>query len=367
MSDVNNNEINEDIEKANKEDEEERVSIDEAINHDPSQMEDYFFTTIKDIEAFEQQSWEKGEGFKLPNFKAIETRLEGMDSGMYLLAAESNVGKSALMMNLLYDICTCSENKVFGVYYSLDDSKFEIIPRVIAMQQSIPISVVAKPQRFKNKIDNAEENSATYQEWLDKRKEGLENLKNNNNHFKIEDSTKIKTVEDLYKHIQNVIIYLSSIDPEIKLVVGIDSINDLRFGNKGFKSTADENAEKARTVKDWAVEFNIPILAPCHLRKINQNRRPTLDDLKESVEYVYEASVVWLLYNDVGKNKQGATIYYDDDEYEGKRPVIEVDWAKNKKSSFKGRTYCYFSPEYSKAIDCDNDTIDRYDALLFES
>jgi len=31
-----------------------------------------------------------------------------------------------------------------------------------------------------------------------------------------------------------------------------------------------------------------------------------------------------------------------------KQPVIELDWAKNKKSSYKGISYYHFTTEYSK-------------------
>lgn len=330
------------------------------------QMEDYFETSLQDYDNFDEQAWNKGDGYKLPNYPMFTDKLEGMEAGMYLFAAESNVGKSAMMMNMMYDAATYAPNKLFGIYYSLDDSKFEIIPRIIAMDQLIPIAVASKPKRYQNMIDNAEENSDIYQAMLNKRAKGLENLRKNNNLFKIEDSSKIRCAEDMYEHMQMVQTYVKSLDPEANIIVGIDSINDIKFKDEHFKSTSDEHGFIARTVKDWTVSLNIPIFASVHLRKINQNRRPTLDDLKESGEYVYEASVVFLLFNDVSKNKNSAKIYYNHDDYEYKLPIIEIDWAKNKKSSFKGRTYNYFSPEYSKAQECDTDATKRFDALIYE-
>ena len=332
-----------------------------------AEMEDFFETTEEELDEFEEYTWNKGEGYKIPNYPILEQRLEGLESGLYLFAGESNSGKSATMMNLLFDIATHPENNLFGIYYSLDDSKYEILPRIIAMDQSIPISVASKPQRYQNKVDNAEEGAVIYQDWLDRRKQGLQRLRDLKEQFKVVDGNTIKNAEQLHDHIRKVEVYLNAFDPDKKLIIAIDALNDIRFASKNYKPGNELNTAIAQTVKDWSVEFDIPIFGSTHLRKLNQNRRPVLDDLKESSEYVYEASMVWLVYNDVSKNKQSANIYYNEEGVEEKKPIIELDWAKNKKSSFKGRTYHYFTPEMSKLSECDIDVMKRYDALVYES
>lgn len=338
-----------------------------SVSENEVSMEDFFETTEDELEEFERYTWNKGEGYKVPSFPILEQKLEGLEAGLYLFAGESNSGKSAAMMNLLYDIATHPENNLFGVYYSLDDSKNEIIPRVIAMNELIPIGVASKPQRYQKKIDNAEEGSATYQDWLDKRVNGVNRLKELKQQWKVVDGTTIKNAEQLYDHIKKVKRYLKAFDPDKNMIIAIDALNDIRFATKKLKPGNELNSEIARTVKEWAVEFNIPVLGSTHLRKLNQNRRPVLDDLKESGEYVYEASVVWLVHNDVSKNKQAANVYYNAEGVEEKMPILELDWAKNKKSSFKGRTYQYFTPEMSKLSECQVDVMKRYDALIYES
>ena len=338
-----------------------------SISENEVLMEDFFETTEDELEEFEQYTWNKGEGYKVPSFPILEQRLEGLEAGLYLFAGESNSGKSAAMMNLLYDIATHPENNLFGVYYSLDDSKNEIIPRVIAMNELIPIGVASKPQRYQKKIDNAEEGSATYQDWLDKRVNGLNRLKELKQQWKVVDGNTIKNAEQLYDHIKKVKRYLKAFDPNKNLIIAIDALNDIRFATKNLKPGNELNSAIAKTVKEWAVEFDIPVLGSTHLRKLNQNRRPVLDDLKESGEYVYEASVVWLVHNDVSKNKQAANVYYNAEGVEEKMPILELDWAKNKKSSFKGRTYQYFTPEMSKLSECQVDVMKRYDALIYEA
>lgn len=335
------------------------------INKENIIVKDFMESTLEDLDAFEDNAWNKGDGYAFKNFPMMTENLEGLDEGLYLVAGESNTGKSALMMNMVYDLCSNPDNKLFGIYYSLDDTKYDIIPRIVAMDQSIPIGVVSKPQRYQNMIDNAEENSSTYQMYLDKRREGLDKLKTQSNCFKIEDGSVIKSAEEMFQHMKQLQLYIKAIDPEMNIVVAIDAVDDIRFASKHFGSTTDRHAEIARTIKEWSTELHIPIFGSRHLSKLRQNRRPTLDDLKDSNEYVYEASVVWLVHNDVSKNKQAAQIFYQPDNSPEKLPVLEIDWAKNKKSSFKGRTYSYFIPNFSKATECKENESKRYDTIVY--
>lgn len=355
IKNVLNDTINTDIELIN---EEEQVI----------QTEDYFNTMIEDLDEFEDQAWNKGDGYKTPNFPMLSDKLEGIDSGLILLPAESNAGKSALMMNILEDMVMYEPNKLFGLYFSLDDSKHEIIPRLIAMREGIRIGTVAKPKRIQNMIDDGHEDSELLIQELAKREEGIRKLKENSNRLMLVDSNKVKTLDEMKAYIDRVINYVKAIDPEMNVVVAIDSIKDIMLDDHyNIKTTNEASDFIARAVKHWTVEYGITIFSSVHLRKLNGNRRPVLDDLKDSNVLVYEASVIWLLFNDVSKNKQAAKIFNRQEGVEDKLPVIEIDWAKNKKSSYKGRTFCYFAPEMSRAAECGIDATRRFNALLYEA
>lgn len=330
--------------------------------------EDFFNTMEEDLNEFEEISWNKGDGYSTPRFPMLTQHLEGFDNGLILLPAESNAGKSAIMMNIVEDMVMHEPNKLFGIYFSLDDSKHEIIPRVIAMREGINISTVAKPQRIQNMINNGVENSAELEIELQKREQGINNLKANSNKMMIVDSNKVKTLDEMKAYIERVINYVKALDPEMNVVIAIDSIKDIILDDHyNIKTTNEASDFIARAVKHWTVEFNILIFSSVHLRKLNGNRRPTLDDLKDSNVLVYEASVIWLLFNDVSKNKQGAKLFYREEGVDEKLPVIEFDWAKNKKSSFKGRTFAYFAPQMSRAVECNIDASKRFNALLYEA
>jgi replicative DNA helicase len=376
-----------DVQAVEIEEEESSVSVLErvmkkkpVVNSDDETivMEDYFSLSRNNYDEFDKKARTKGNGYKIPSYPFVEAKLEGLEAGLYLFSGESNSGKSAAMMNMIKDICSYEENNLFGIYYSLDDTKHEIIPRIIAMEQSIPIGVASKPRRYEEMLEDAEtcgDNYTIYQEYLEKRQIGLDKLKSEADKFLIEDANKIKTSTDIVNHIKMVKTFLKSFyskqgDHEkaekMNVIIAIDALNDIKLDPKVYgRIKKDEASEEvAKFVKDLSTQFDIVVFASSHLRKLNGNRRPTLDDLREANTLVYEASVVWLVYNDVSKNKQGAKIYWNDNQQPG--PILEMDWAKNKKSSFKGRTFNKFSPNLSQIKECSLKEMEAFENKIMQ-
>ena len=376
-----------DVQAVEIEEEESSVSVLErvmkkkpVVNSDDETivMEDYFSLSRNNYDEFDKKARTKGNGYKIPSYPFVEAKLEGLEAGLYLFSGESNSGKSAAMMNMIKDICSYEENNLFGIYYSLDDTKHEIIPRIIAMEQSIPIGVASKPRRYEEMLEDAEtcgDNYTIYQEYLEKRQIGLDKLKSEADKFLIEDANKIKTSTDIVNHIKMVKTFLKSFyskqgDHEkaekMNVIIAIDALNDIKLDPKVYgRIKKDEASEEvAKFVKDLSTQFDIVVFASSHLRKLNGNRRPTLDDLREANTLVYEASVVWLVYNDVSKNKQGAKIYWNYNQQPG--PILEMDWAKNKKSSFKGRTFNKFSPNLSQIKECSLKEMEAFENMIMQ-
>lgn len=334
-------------------------------------------STVEAYRTFNEIAWNKKSGYKLPHFPFMQKKLEGLDEGLYLFAAESNAGKTALMTNVLYDACTCEENHLVGLYFSLDDSKQLVIPRIISMIQSIPISASAKPytyQELYETLPDSDTNKALYKSYLDKREAGINKLINNANRFQVRDNNdSITSAEDIYRYIQQMVTYVKGMyGDDYNLIVAIDALDDIRFKNEKFQSDTDRHKLIAKTCKDWATEFHIPVFGSRHLNKIRMDRKPCLDDLKDTSEYVYEATLVFLLYNEVGKKGQSANVYYTRADQQGlpenqreKQPVIEVAWAKNKASSYKGKSYCYFVPEFSKMIEVNEQDKVKFDSISY--
>lgn len=347
----------------------ETTSKKPEVKKDESKVEmiDFWGTNAAKYDEFDKAAWNKGNGYIARNSPIFSEKLEGLDSGLYMFAGESNMGKTAVTVNLLWDFCTNPENKLFGIYFSLDDSAQEAIPRIIAMDQHIPISIAAKPKRFQNLIDQGDEQAEYYAEMLERRNEGIKHLKELSNHFRIEDGTTISCAEQILDYCIKAQNYVKGIDPEYDIIVCIDSLSDMVFRDKSFKSDKELNDHIAKQVKKWSVEIlDIPIFGTLHLRKIEQNRRPTVADVKESGRYLYEASALFLVHNDVSRNKQAAAIYSMSEDNQH-IPVIEIDWAKNKKSSFKGRTFYNFIPDLSLTTEASEERMDYWNKLIYSA
>lgn len=329
------------------------------------EMIDFWGTVADQYDEFDKVAWNKGNGYSAPNSPIFTEKIEGLDTGLYMFAGEANMGKTAIAVNLLWDFCTNPDNKLFGLYFSLDDSSQEVIPRIIAMDQRIPISIAAKPKRYQNLIDQGDERAEYYADLMEKREAGIEHLKELASHFRIEDGRTITCAEQILDYCIKAQNYVKGIDPEYNIIVCIDSLSDLTFKDKNFKSDKELNDHIAKQVKKWAVEIlDVPIFGTLHLKKIEQNRRPTIADVKESGRYAYEASVLFLVHNDVSRNKQAASIYNVNESNE-RVPVIELDWSKNKKSSFKGRTYYNFIPDFSLATEASQERMEYWNKLIY--
>ena len=326
---------------------------------------DYFNCLADCIDEFDDKAWNKKEGYKTPKFPSLTEGLEGWDSGLYIFAGLANHGKTAAMINILEDMVTCEENKLFGVYYSLDDNKNKVIPRIVAMRESLPISLIAKPGRYQKMVDEHHPDAVHIAQLLDKRREGIENLKAQSNKMMVLDSQDIKSDKDLRQSIYQIYNYIKSMDEEANIVVAVDGLKDINFTEMNL-SENEKVDQASRFLKDISVELDIIVMSTMHLRKLNGNRRPTTEDLKDSNRLEYESDVIFLVYNDVSRNKDAAKIYSRVNDDSPKQPILELDWAKNKISSYKGRTFCYFSPEYSKSIECDEDDARRFNALVYQ-
>lgn len=351
------------------------IATIEDFLKDPEEVivEDYYSLADEIYDDFDEKAFKKGHGYSCLTYPIFNEKIEGLEEGLYVFAGESNSGKTAVMTNLLWAFCNNPENKLLGIYYSLDDNTDEVIPRLIAMNQQIPISVGSKPKRYMDYIEENKDsdNDVTkafvdrYRDYLQKRSNGLKQLREANKKFLIFDREKIGSFEQLLDHAKKVQMYVKQFDPDNNIIIAIDSLADLNV-NKNFGSDKERIDYISRLAKQAAnIDLKVPIFASYHVRKLNRDGRPTLDDIKESSRIVYEASLAFLVFNDVSKNKQNASVYYTTTDSQEKKPVIELDWAKNKKSSFKGRTYHFFTPEYSFVRECPKENMQRFDTIVY--
>ena len=94
------------------------------------------------------------------------------------------------------------------------------------------------------------------------------------------DSQDIKSDKDLRQSIYQIYNYVKSLDEEINIVVAVDGLKDINFTDMALSE--NEKVDMAsRFLKDISVELDIVVMSTMHLRKLNGNRRPDTQDLKD--------------------------------------------------------------------------------------
>lgn len=340
---------------------------DVLTSNNDVQMQDFAAVFKQSLKDFDKNAWAAKKGYETPSFPIWSQKMEGLGTGFYIVAGYSNSGKTAFMTNLAYNYAKHEDNKLYLVYYSLDDTKQRIIPRFIAMNKKIPITICEKPARYEELIQSNHPNKDELNNALLKRKEGLQELIDMSSNLYIADAEEITSIEKLANHARMVQTYVKAIDSDSNIIICIDSLMDLSFSEKTYKDEVSKNSAISSYIKNLANnELKCPIFASAHMRKNTGTKRPTISDLKESGRYEYDASAVFVVSNDVSRNGQNADIYYRrPNAGEEKFPILEVQWAKNKVSSFKERLYYIFTPENSSITECTQEQMKQFDKKIY--
>lgn len=305
---------------------------------------------VYNISQVDAHSWNRGkEGGLKSGLSTFDDAFEGgAQPGLILFAAAPNVGKSAFMLQVCKGISEKNEN-VYVSYHSLDDANNDLVPRYIANDQRITIGQAKTPAKFE---DN--------QEVMEKRNQGFKNMYRRVDRFGMFDSNNTTSLEGIEQHIKDILMIL----PEgVRIVIAIDSFNDITVESRQFSNSDDRTAYVSKAIKSWSTTYNAVVMCTAHLRKTN-GKRPIEDDLKDTITLRYEATMVCLMYNEVGIKEENANIYWIDEDSEMKMPVLEVKFAKNKHSSMKSTRFYEFIPNYSLFMEATPEANRRYASLI---
>ena len=347
---------------------------DNIVTDSKENSNDKYFVPIQDfselqknkLKTFDEKAWSAGQGYEANNMPVWNEKMEGLRPGFYIFAGYSNAGKTAVCINIAYQYAMNPDNHLNFLYFTLDDTRQLVIPRMISMIKGIPVSVCALPERYQNKINAGEAGSAKLAEYIQKRGEGLKELMDKSSKIMIQDSSDVECAEKMLNFALAYKSWLQVSDPEANLIIVIDSLMDVNIDQGRDRDEKERNTRISRMMKDWADnKLKCPIFGTAHLKKNPMTKRPSISDLKESGRYEYDATAVFMVMNDVSRNGQNATIYYNKPNSTDKSPVIEIQWAKNKASSFKERLYYYFSPEYSKIVECTEQVMEQYNQIIY--
>ena len=325
-----------------------------TFNYPQKPTSDYELAMWNTLDNFETNAWQaKNVGIKT-GFDTIDKAFEGgLFPGFIIIGGDSNLGKSAFITQLAWGIVENNQD-VYVMDFSLDDAMPDKLARVAACSGKLIINAVKTPLNYMN-----------YPLMLIRRKNAILNLRANVDEYRAYDSTFSTFVEDIEKEVEEKLIYFDANGINKKLVVCIDNFHDLNIAAQPGLQDKAKFDFLAQWCSDLAIKHNITVVCSAELKKLNGNRRPILDDIREAVKIKYEAKAVLLVYNEVHYKGDGADIFYMKQGNPFKQPIFEVHFAKNKFGTYKGRAFFEFYPEMAYMKECDPTAQKTYSQIIF--
>lgn len=284
-------------------------------------------------------------GLDCGKFPVLTKRLDGIQNMFYIFAGDTNIGKSAMLLNMALSLLDTNEN-IFVLFFSVDDTISQLLPRMLALNTDLPINTLANP-KYKIKYNDAL-TEGEKEQMLIERADCIEKLKGLAERFALKEESEAKRIEQLDKYIK---IY-KKLAGDKQLVVFVDNLH--RITSSERMSTRELYMKVSDSLKYWKSEHDIPVITTAEITKTYDDRRPKGDDIKETKDLQFDADLVGLLYNDFYKDPNTVLKFPTEN---GDLPIVELNIAKNKTSDFKSTLYYKFYPEYSKYVECSQEEI----------
>lgn len=223
------------------------------------------------------------------HFKELESGLDGIQPGLYVIGADSNIGKTAIMVNLCLALI---ENNVDlkCLYLSIDDPRGRILNRIYSNLSGIELTRIDKALESE-KLRDKEGAAAKVQGWYPAR---FDLPAINPGDKETTGAWVERAIEAAHK------------DAGGRLAVFIDGVNYLEI-SPGEKSDLQRERELAGVLKEWAKRYNAPIITTAEVRKATGEKREpdggaqkpkrlTIHDLAGAARLAFLADAVIMLW-----------------------------------------------------------------------
>ena len=252
-------------------------------------------------------------------------------------------GKTSFLRYLFYHISIANPDARV-VFMSIDDNKAKIYQSIISLSQGIPMAKVRKYHML-----SADERVR----W----EHGWSFIKEMTSSFQVYDANNGTTLRDLEMFIRK-----SQEDyPDKQTIVLLDNFHKLT----DYPGTDDKNKNTycVNMIKNMTTKYEIPIFMTVELRKLQTiQSRPTMVDLKDTVQISYDADMIWLIHNDLHVNPSTNMKWLDTSDATNNivRPVVELEIVKNKETGWKGRILLEFQDHMSIFREAKPDKVKEY-------
>lgn len=234
-------------------------------------------TTVENMIAEKSTADNRGITGVSSGYRSLDNLTHGWQKGdLIILAARPSVGKTALGMNFAYN--AAFESKIPVGFFSLEMSAEKVMERLIASRSTVPndrIQTGYLKANEKVKIHAAVNEIATTKLYID------------------------DTADSLLGDLLAKATRLKRQHPDLGLIV-VDYLGRIRYQEKSDPSQRQQEVSYVSTaLKSLARRLSVPVICLAQLnRHVDQNedKRPTLSNLRESGSIEQDADIVLLMY-----------------------------------------------------------------------
>lgn len=295
---------------------------------------------MKDLQAFIDRAEVPNPG--LMGWDCGYAQLNGATSGIpkqgkwMAIAGSANVGKSAIVMNVGWNIARNMANQgVTVAYWSLDDDRYTAYAKFLAMDTGFTINDCMQPHKHIYKGEDSKK------KYLDARERLFALVEAGRLSIKGEESGNTPHMADRW---------VQALQDKFgnNVVLIVDSFNNVEM--PGISATDDRI--RLATLSSWfrrtTQAHAYSAIVTMEERKLAAGEtRGHLQDLMGSGKMQYDLKFAGMVYNDLHSRREQATFFWKDD-YGNRMPYLELAMEKNKLSGAKGNIVFRFHPDQAK-------------------
>lgn len=219
----------------------------------------------------------------------ITKLLYGFDSGLALLAAPPNGGKSTVLVNMIVHALNLNDDLIV-IDASLDDSFRSRYSQYVCSVSGLLYEEVEEqanlPPERKSEVRKAEE-------WL----EGMVMAERlipfyqdvYSREERILDTSRVNSIVEICKFCRNKF-------PKKKIACVIDAWHNVNFADKAYSGDLAKQEEAVHRIKACSGSYGIMFLCSAHLTKVRDDS-PAMEDIKGSVTLIHAADWIGRLIN----------------------------------------------------------------------
>lgn len=271
--------------------------------------------------------------------------MENVQNGLHLVGGISNIGKTAWMTHLALNLAETNPD-LFVLYVSIDDNLKAQVPRVIANLGTLPVNQVKNPKVFIDQNISLDKKAKEMQ-WKRRALGNNRLIKLAENNLAIIDINDASRLDEIEREIH---IFQQVTGKPVALF--LDNFHKIR--SSGFNNFRERFTHVSEELKRITSQNSMITFSTVELTKLGHDGRPDHENIKETVDLIYDAETIHMLHSDFHSKQGNTELKFMDGRLPGKHlPILEVNVTKNKISGFKGKLYYKFFTDFMYFDECD--------------